>query len=123
MSTSLLYCYFRYRKKPYRATGTPEVRSLLHTQDSVINALRFRWRLRGIDPPKKLPSAFSGCYIPDLFFPQQAEWISELRSDRLCPERASGYGLTSLYNSISPNCNVSSPHTAIAASDDGLWQI
>jgi hypothetical protein len=24
----LLYRYFRYRKKPYRATGTPEVRSL-----------------------------------------------------------------------------------------------
>jgi hypothetical protein len=41
----------------------------------------------------------------------------------LRPEQASGYGLTSLHNSIPPNCSVFSPHTAIAASDGGLWQI
>jgi hypothetical protein len=41
----------------------------------------------------------------------------------LRPEQASGYGLTSLPNSIPPNCSVFSLHTAIAASDGGLWQI
>jgi hypothetical protein len=30
-------------------------------QDSVINALRSRWRLRGSDPPRKLPFVFCDC--------------------------------------------------------------